>query len=180
MPKKEIFCPVCNSHNIKFQSVYRNTHNYFSNLNRVSCLECRLNFANPMPKTSLLNNYNASYHASAHGGSDRNINQQAFFSGLAKTRLDFIKKNIYLNRQNSYNVLEIGPGPGAFVKVWMEAFTKSIYSVIESDKACHNDLKRLGVKIIENENKIEKYDFIIISHVLEHVTNPKDFLNTFI
>lgn len=180
MFKKEIFCPVCNSQNVKFQSVYRNTHNCFSKLNRFSCLECELNFANPMPKISSLNNYNASYHVSAHGGADRNIKQQAFFSGLAKTRLDFIKKNVYLNRQNTYKILEIGPGPGAFVKVWMDAFTKSNYSVVESDKGCYNDLKRLGVKIIENEIEREKYDFIIISHVLEHVTNPKDFLNPFI
>ena len=132
-----------------------------------------------MPKIPSLNNYNASYHVGTHGGSDRNIKQQPF-EVAAKTRLDFIKKNVYLNKQNTYNILEIGPGPGAFVKVWMDAFTKSNYSVIESDKGCYNDLKRLGVKIIENEIKREKYDFIIISHVLEHVTNQNDFLNPFI
>lgn len=175
-------CPVCQSNSIIFQDDYRFNHPYFSNLRRVSCSECELNFATPMPKSSSLHKYNTSYHNSAHGGSDRNIKQQAFFSGLAKTRLDFIKKNVYLNSQNSYNVLEIGPGPGAFIKVWMETFTKSTYSVIESDKGCHRDLKRLGVKIIENgnEKENEKYDFIIISHVLEHVANPRDFLNPFI
>ena len=121
-------CPICQSEAIIFQDDYRYDHPCFSNLKRVSCSECELNFATPMPMAASLNDYNASYHNSAHGGSDRNIKQQAFFSGLAKTRLDFIKKNVYLNRQNNYNVLEIGPGPGAFIKVWMEAFKKSTYS----------------------------------------------------
>ena len=171
-------CPICQSESISFEKNYRYSHDYFSNMSRVSCFECGLHFANPMPEESAMNDYNGNYHDSAHGGSDRNIKQQAFFSGLAKTRLDFIKKNVYLKRQNAYNILEIGPGPGAFVKVWMESYSKSTYSVIESDKSCYNDLKRLGVKIIENVN--ENYDFIIISHVLEHVTNPNDFLTPFI
>ena len=175
-------CPICQSESISFEKNYRYSHDYFSNMSRVSCFECGLHFANPMPEESAINDYNSNYHDSAHGGSDRNIKQQAFFSGLAKTRLDFIKKNVYLKRQNAYNILEIGPGPGAFVKVWMESYSKSTYSVIESDKSCYNDLKRLGVKIIENEieNVNENYDFIIISHVLEHVKNPNDFLTPFI
>ena len=87
-----MYCPVCQSNSIIFQDDYRFNHPYFSNLRRVSCSECELNFATPMPKSSSLHKYNTSYHNSAHGGSDRNIKQQAFFSGLAKTRLDFIKK----------------------------------------------------------------------------------------
>ena len=175
-------CPICQSESISFEKKYRYSHDYFSKMSRVSCFECGLHFANPMPKESEMNDYNGNYHDSAHGGSERNIKQQAFFSGLAKTRLDFIKKNVYLKRESPYNILEIGPGPGAFVKVWIESFEKSSYSVIEPDKSCYDDLKRLGVKIIENEIKKveENYDFIIISHVLEHVTNPKDFLAPFI
>ncbi len=175
-------CPICKSKSISFENKYRYSHIYFSNISRVSCNDCGLHFANPMPEESSMNDYNGNYHDSAHGGSKRNIKQQAFFSGLAKTRLDFIKKNVNLKSQNAYSILEIGPGPGAFVRVWMESYSKSIYSVIESDKSCYNDLKRLGIDIVENqiENVNEKYDFIIISHVLEHVTNPNDFLKPFI
>ena len=90
-------CPVCQSKSISFEENYRYNHDYFSNMSRVSCFECGLHFANPMPEESAMNDYNSNYHDSAHGGSDRNIKQQAFFSGLAKTRLDFIKKNVYLN-----------------------------------------------------------------------------------
>ncbi len=175
-------CPVCKSKSISFENKYRYSHNYFSNISRVSCNDCGLHFANPMPGTSDLNDYNSSYHDSAHGGSDRNIKQQAFFSGLAKTRLAFIKKSVDFQKSNKYKVLEVGPGPGAFVKVWMEAYSKSKYSVIELDKNCYQDLKRLGVKIIENnfDQLHEYYDLIIISHVLEHVSDPIGFLNPLI
>lgn len=175
-------CPICQSNALKFEEKYRYIHPYFSNLKRFSCVNCGLHFANPMPEKSALSDYNGSYHDSAHGGSDRNIKQQAFFTGLAKTRLAFIEENIDLHKKNTYKILEIGPGPGAFVKVWMDAYEQSKYSVIESDKSCYQDLKRLGVKIIKNDfdSLQENYDIIIISHVLEHVTDPNEFLNPFI
>ena len=39
------------------------------------------------------------------------------------------KKNVYLKIHNAYKILEIGPGPGAFVKVWMESFSKSLQNL---------------------------------------------------
>ena len=83
-------CPVCESDKIEFQETFRNNHPCFSDLNRVACIACGLHFAHPMPSLKRLNDYNSSYHDSAHGGSYRDLNQQAFFIGLAKTRLDFI------------------------------------------------------------------------------------------
>ena len=182
MIKEEATCPVCGSKRTKFQKKFRNNHPCFSNLQRMACLECHLHFAHPMPKIEKLDDYNSSYHDSAHGGSKRDIKQQAFFTGLAKTRLAFIQENINLEKNYPYKILEIGPGPGAFVKVWMDTYEKSKYSVIESDKSCHQDLKRLGVKIIKNDFDPlqENYDIIIISHVLEHLTDPNEFLNPFI
>ena len=40
----------------------------------------------------------------------------------------------------------------------------------------------MGVKILDDkEEKIEdEYDFVIISHVLEHVTEPISFLKSFV
>jgi SAM-dependent methyltransferase len=177
-----MICPICSSKNIKLQKAFRNNHSAFSNLNRVACNDCGLHFANPMPEIEKLIAYNNSYHDSAHGGSDRDLKQQAFFLGLAKTRLDFIAKQISLEKDYPYKILEIGPGPGAFVKVWMDCFTKSQYFVLESDESCHKGLKKIGAKIIysKDEKIAEKYDFIFISHVLEHVTEPICFLESFV
>ena len=175
-------CPVCESDKIEFQETFRNNHPCFSDLKRVACIACGLHFAHPMPSLKRLNDYNSSYHDSAHGGSYRDLKQQAFFIGLAKTRLDFISKQIGVEKDYPYKILEIGPGPGAFVKVWMEMFPKSQYFVIESDKSCHDGLKKMQAKIIDDKKEIteNEFDFVFLSHVLEHVTDPFSFLKTFV
>ena len=176
-------CPSCTSKSIEKQAKYRAEHICFSNLERVKCMDCGLYFAHPMPKTNSLEKYNASYHESAHGGRERNKKQRAFFSGLAKTRLTFIQSNIDLKSFKKLNVLEIGPGPGAFVEVWKEKFPQTIYYVLESDKSCYQSLLDIGVEILDEKKFASlsiNFDIIILSHVLEHVTNPVEFLNSFV
>ena len=177
-----MICPICTSKKIKIQKPFRNNHATFSNLNRVACETCELQFAHPMPEIKKLDAYNDSYHDSAHGGLDRDLKQQAFFTGLAKTRLDFIAGLIGLDKDYPYKIFEIGPGPGAFAKVWLDFFPYSQYFVLESDKSCHEGLKKIGAKIIDGkEEKVEvEFDFVIISHVLEHVTAPISFLKPFV
>ncbi len=176
-------CPVCSSNNIEVQSEFRYLNDFFADIERVSCKNCSLHFAHPMPSPSELDIYNNSYHQSAHGGNKRNAKQNAFFLGIAKTRLNFIRSHIELNFKTPYKILEIGPGPGAFVEVWVNHFKNTDYYVIETDKSCHSSLLNLGVQIIGNkalEKQNVKFDFIILSHVLEHVINPNEFLNTYI
>ena len=107
-----MICPICASKNTEFQKAFRNHHPTFSNMSRVVCKICEIHFAYPMPEIEKLDAYNNSYHDSAHGGSERDLKQQAFFIGLAKTRLDFIAGQIGLEKDHPYKILEIGPGPG--------------------------------------------------------------------
>ena len=150
-------CPICSSNQIKIQANYRFENSCFENLKRVKCLDCELHFANPMPNDQTLNNYNNSYHDSAHKGVDREKNKitSSFYSGIAKTRIDFLKKHINFDSQMNFNILEIGPGPGELVEVWIKTFPNSNYYVLESDKNCYHSLKKKGAKIIE-ENDLDK------------------------
>ena len=176
-------CPVCASTSIEKQAKFRAEHPCFSNLERVACVDCSLHFAHPMPALKELQAYNESYHDSAHGGSERNKKQKAFFLVLAKTRLNFIQNNISLSEFKHKNVLEIGPGPGSFVEVWKEKFPQSNYYALESDKSCHQSLLDLGVNILtekELSTQTLKFDILILSHVLEHVTDPIAFLKPYI
>ena len=177
-------CPICSSNQIKIQADYRFANSCFENLKRVKCLDCELHFANPMPNDQALDYYNNSYHESAHTGVDREKNKiiSSFYSGVAKTRIDFLKKHIKFDYNINFTILEIGPGPGEFAKVWINSFPNSNYYVLESDKNCYHSLKKIGAKIIE-ENDLDtlniKFDFLVISHVLEHVKNPVAFLKHF-
>ena len=179
----KISCPICESQKIEFQGSYTYNNKIFKGMTRQKCFSCDLHFAYPMPMESSLNNYNNSYHQSAHGGQERNPKLQGFFSGISRTRLNLINKSIKLDFKKNYNVLEIGPGPGAFASIWLEQFPKTKYFAIETDVSCHEVLQNMNITILE-ENKIknhtDSFDIIIISHVLEHVTNPIKFLDPII
>ncbi len=176
-------CPICKNSNSSFQESYRNKSPQFNNLNRFLCNNCQLVFASPMPNDTKLNDYNSNYHLNAHGGHERDIKLNAFFVGIAKTRLITIKKNIKVDPKKDYKVLEIGPGPGTFACQWLKENTNTEYYAFETDVTLHKSLKKLGIKLIDEYsiNSLEKYfDFIVISHVLEHVSKPLDFLSKYL
>ena len=180
---KKSLCPVCESKNIEYQAKYRSKSLHFQNLSRHLCLDCGLQFAFPMPEEKILDNYNRSYHNKAHGGLNRNKIENAFFTGIAMTRINFIKENIKFNFSRKIRLLEVGPGPGAFLEKWIDHFPNTEYFVLESDKSCIPILKNLGAIILDEKQIIDasyKFDFLVISHVLEHVTDPKIFLSKFI
>jgi SAM-dependent methyltransferase len=179
---KQKKCPVCESQNIFFHSKYRNKNEVFKNLTKFSCSDCNLVFSLPMPGQDKLNQYNLGYHQNAHGGHKRDKKLEAFFSGIAKCRLHTLENNISINSDDKFKVLEIGPGPGVFAKVWLNKYHDTEYHAIETDSSVHNQLLNLGIKIIQESNfeSIKpSYDLIIISHVLEHVTKPRKFLSRF-
>ena len=178
-----VSCPLCASQKTEFQDLYTYNSEAFEGMTRQKCISCDLHFAHPMPSDSILNEYNDSYHESAHGGLERDLKSQGFFSGISRTRLNLINKHISLDSQKEHKLLEIGPGPGAFASIWLEQFPKTKYFAIETDVSCHEVLQNMNITILE-ENKIknhtDSFDIIIISHVLEHVTNPIKFLDPII
>jgi len=176
-------CPVCDSVNIFFHSNYRNKNHSFDNLSKFICKDCNLVFSLPMPSQDKLDAYNMGYHQNAHGGYKRNPKLEAFFRGIAKTRLNTLVTKTGIKSSGSYTVLEIGPGPGVFAKEWKKQFPNSKYYAIETDTSLHDVLSKMGVYLLNN-NKLSEFnsffDFVIISHVLEHVVDPKSFLKPYI
>jgi SAM-dependent methyltransferase len=140
-----------------------------------------MGFADPMPNKIELDLYNSNYFSEAHGVKTSNTLTYAFYSGMAYLRMHHIQKHIKSCDINIRSILEYGPGPGLLAKHWLETYPETTYSALESDISCHRELISKGVNLIDEsslKNKKYKFDLVIMSHVLEHVANPFEFLKT--
>lgn len=172
-------CPVCRSTDVEVSGSYRATHSIFNELNRAHCQQCGMVFANPMPCEADLIDYNASYFVSAHGGQPQNSQATAFFSGIARLRMAHVER--YLGGRNIAvsSLLEFGPGSGFFARNWLTKYPQTVYSACETDTSCHASLQVIGVQLVEAyalAAEASAIDLVVMSHVIEHVSNPMEFL----
>lgn len=177
-------CPVCGSADVKVIGAYHGTHPIFTGLKRVHCCSCGMVFADPMPGEELLGQYNASffasYFASVHGNHTRDPLSMAFFSGIAHLRIFYITRYLDKYNINVSVLLEVGPGQGFFARNFLEKHPETTYMAIETDTSCYTSLKEMGVRLVDDSSKSEDnmpVDLVVMSHVLEHVSNPREFIS---
>lgn len=173
-------CPVCSSDSVSFIRNYRSGKTVFQDMKLVRCNTCSMVYADPMPSDEVLTEYNASYFVAAHGGLNTNPVATAFFSGIAWIRIGHLEKYIRKFSATVKKVLEIGPGTGYFAGNWLRLHSDNEYSALETDTSCHQSLKQIGVQITEFETINSNhtiYDMLVLSHVVEHVSRPKEFLS---
>lgn len=172
-------CPICSGDDLDVQGAYRGAHSTFEGLKRTCCSSCGMVFANPMPGEADLEQYNSSYFSSAHGEQPSSASAVAFFSGIARLRLAHVQRYLGTKGITVSRLLELGPGPGFFARAWLEKFPETEYLATETDVTCHAPLKALGVELIKGQTcplGARSVDFVVMSHVLEHVSNPAGFL----
>ena len=173
-------CPICGSFDFEFKGVYRGAHPAFIGMKRAHCKTCKMVFADPMPSDSALAEFNASYFTCAHGGKPQSRTATAFFSGIARLRMAYLEPYLAEHEINVSRVLELGPGPGFFARNWLKKHPNTIFNAIETDSSCHDSLKEIGVRLVdpaERQAKEEPFDVIVMSHVLEHVSSPIQFIS---
>lgn len=168
-------CPVCTSSNTKIVAPFRYQNPVFTGCSRAVCSDCGMVFASPMPTDAALSAYNANYFSTAHGGQPTNPLVLAFSSGIARLRLAFVKRFLGRHQIAVDRVLELGPGPGFFARSWLEQSSDSVYSVIETDSSCHESLRTLGARLV-GASDVVPTDLVVMSHVLEHVSDPVAFV----
>lgn len=169
-------CIICNSNDIEILGEYRNIHPAFDSLKRAHCKSCDMIFANPMPSTEKMESFNSTYFKSAHGGLSESKESLAFFRAIGKIRGNYLEGFLKKKGIDATSILEIGPGHGFFAENWILKNPGISYQGLESDGSCHSSLLKIGVDVLNPMSDIPLTDVVVISHVLEHVTDPIDFL----
>lgn len=168
-------CPVCGGMNTRDVAPFRYQASIFAGCSRSECADCGMMFASPMPSEATLAEYNANYFASAHGGQPTSRSAVAFFKGLARLRLAFLRDFLDERQIPVDTVIEFGPGPGYFAQAWFEGGRHCTYMAVETDRTCHEPLTRIGVKLVAPPAEVP-IDLVVMSHVLEHVPDPVEFV----
>jgi SAM-dependent methyltransferase len=179
----ETVCPVCSSEDKSFLKKYQYKSAVFSNCKIVVCNNCSMEFADPMPADETLHQYNANYFENAHGGISVNPLTMAFHSAINLLRVIYVESFQKKINRPVKNVLEIGPSVGNFAKHWLMRNNETArYVVIESDVICHPALRGLGVEVYAGIDQLPvdiSFDLVVISHVLEHTSNPEAFIKEY-
>jgi trans-aconitate methyltransferase len=171
-------CPICGAFDFEIMGDYRGAHPVFLGMKRAHCKTCEMVFADPMPSDSAQAEFNASYFNNAHGGKPQAAATLAFFFGIARLRAAHLEHYLRQNELSVSKVHEVGPGPGWFARSWMAQHPRTTYSAVETDVSCHTALREIGVQMgpIGNTADAEPVDLVVMTHVLEHVTEPAAFL----
>ena len=158
-------CPICNSSQIVLECQI-NKYIYFK------CLNCLVLFLNPIPtKTSINKIYETNY----------SYKIDCLTTERIKSRSQKIVNNLIRLNPKGLKLLDVGPGHGYILRS-AKIKNLSCYGV-EPSLELSSILKKKYVNIFNTtiekfiENNSNRYDFITLVHVIEHLKNPRKVLN---
>ncbi len=177
IPKKweTVNCPFCNSDEPSVYERFGSELQY----TYMQCGFCGLIYTSPRPAydQDFIDAAYASYYQYADNiqVSDLNsINESSL--GMFKKEVQHI---IQYDKERS-GVLDIGSGMGTFLLVAKEFYSDNIAGLDVSEKMGQFVEKHIGVKVhieqFTDYNPKEKFSLVHMSHVLEHVPNPNEWL----
>lgn len=178
-PEKAV-CPVCGATDSNVLRKYRYQNAIFAGCSLVGCDRCGMVFAHPVPSEEELRQYNEGYFDNAHGGIATHPLTTAFYSAISRLRMEYVEAYLGRRSLSAQHILEIGPGTGYFAKHWLEKHPSAYYAGVESDASCYSNLEKYGVHVYPTLDSVpqeQRFGLVVISHVLEHTTDPAGFLS---
>ncbi len=168
-------CPFCKSSEATIYERFGSELQYTYK----RCNECSLIYQSPRPKydqhfidAAYAEYYQLSDNLELHDASDvPESSVQLFKSKNWRTCCNLIKKRT--------NVLDIGSGVGTFLYAAKPHYKKAVGLDVSAQMAAFVE-KKIGVKVyleqFDRFNYPEKFSLIHMSHVIEHVPNPNEWI----
>lgn len=194
----EKFCPVCgvkvNDDNIVdiVENIWKTDKVVYE------CSNCKLYFIEEPTQEEIEFLYKSDFYIKNNNPIYKFINDKIKYA-RALNRFNYLNRFIEKNnikKNNNLNVLEIGASDGLLLSIFKKNKFKK--NKLKKNKFKENNINVLGYELNENARKIasekygiemredflkdedinkNKYDIVIMSHILEHFTNPKYILN---
>ena len=169
---EKVNCPVCNSNS------YAEYEKFGSNLQYtyVKCRNCSLVYTNPRPK------YNQDFIDSCYSSYYQyTANITGDLDSIPQSSLQMFKEEVeYISKYDRHkkSVLDIGSGMGTFLLAAKKYYSVYIGLDVSEQMAAFVE-KNIGAKVyIEQFDTFqhEPFSLIHMSHVIEHIPNPNDWI----
>jgi hypothetical protein len=170
-------CPVCDSdkldivHNQRF--ILQEGHPLPNVYNVVTCSKCSFIFADVNATSDTYNKYYTEWsnyeNSILSTGSGLNLTDEK----RLECTVEFLTK-LVLNKNSA--ILDLGASQGGTLNIFKEKGYTNL-SAIESSKYCCSIMNKVGIKTVIPEK--QKFDLIILSHVMEHIYDLNEIFNLF-
>lgn len=162
-------CPFCNSSGNKLHEKFGPKLQY----TYVKCLDCKLIYQNPRPKYDEI--FLKDAYEEYEGYLPAYVYDEKSLNSLDKELNEILKFD-----KKKTAILEIGSAMGDFLKVSQKYYSKCVgvdvaENMAEYVKSQLNLHVHIGSYIDVNFD--EKYSCVHMSHVIEHIPNPKEWLS---
>ncbi|MGF1679621.1 MAG: class I SAM-dependent methyltransferase [Candidatus Methylacidiphilales bacterium] len=171
-------CTVCGSVMTQKMRHYTSGNTVFTGMHIRQCMACGMAYAAPMPSEQMLDEYNAGFFDHLSQSRILTQDQKDWLSAVVQLRIEYLLKSTSGQLPEPLRVLEVGPGPGFFPLGLRQRGFQFGYLGVETDVPTREELKQLGLDSVGSlENVSNTFNLCVMSHVLEHVTDPVRFVN---
>lgn len=172
-------CPLCEAE-AKENNIVDIVENIWENNKNVyECSNCKLYFIDEPSQSEIEFLYNSDFYARNNNIIYKFIDAKIKYA-RALNRFNYIKK--FIKKTDNLNVLEIGASDGLLLSIFKKE-NFNVFGYELNENARKDALKKYDIKMKDDflkDKNIDKnkYNIVIMSHILEHFTNPKYILNS--